>query len=515
MNNRQIFQLVQDRLAVSFAEGARKCTKGKSCGSTCISQDDDCILDLIPGISQALTKSSHMVSGFGKGKTAEEVEQALVESYAGLDQTQRKSFAEFGKLVREGKVTDAELEQVAELLTSVAINPKQADRGAARVMSYDEIKSIHESGNLQKLDKAAKNSMKTGVFDPNAPGGMAEYIEKNIKKVEVSDRVAELAYGMLPPKARSAIDKAGSISGEGQVYNGKDSNGKPIFGSSGNQSRGIMLTKRWMEQDGLDPFSGKFIDIRAGEPEHLFSWSRARDSGGKGDQPGNLAIAAPQTNNSKAAKGADDDFAKWGKQVKEWYDMGPERYRREVIEPKEALARVASAKKENASSEVEKAFNATTPQERVGMMLASLKSYGDRARYLTIAAGLDSGQWNQYIPGARRPRRQEMDARAELNIDGRKLSPSTGVLVAAALLEPAKREAFMNEVDKLRMSRSPNSEEIKRYANSSDPAYVARIEALDRQFERDLASLIERSVPAIGSYLPEPPQGKNRKSASK
>jgi hypothetical protein len=108
-----------------------------------------------------------------------------------------------------------------------------------------------------------------------------------------------------------------------------------------------------------------------------------------------------------------------------------------------------------------------------------------------------------------------MDARVALNIDGRKLSPSAGVLVAAALLEPAKRDTFMDEVDKLRMARSPNSEEIKRYANSSDPAYVSRLEALDRQFERDLASLIERSVPSIGSYLPEPPQGKTQKSKSK
>jgi len=501
MNNRQIFQLVQDRLAVSFAEGAKKCTKGKSCGSTCINQDDDCVLELIPGISQVLTKSSHMVSGFGKGKTAEEVEQALVESYAGLDQTQRKSFAEFGKLVREGKVTDAELEQVAELLTSVAINPKQADRGAARVMSYDEIKSIHESGNLQKLDKAAKNSMKTGVFDPNAPGGMAEYVEKSIKKVEISDKVAELAYGMLPPKARSAIDKAGSISGEGQVYNGKDSNGKPIFGSSGNQSRGIMLTKRWMEQDGLDPFSGKFIDIRAGEPEHLFSWSKARDSGGKGDQPGNLAIAAPQTNNSKAAKGVDDDFGKWGKQVKEWYDMGPDKYKAEVVDPKVKAADAVGAKRAGAASEVEKAFAATTPRERVAMMLAASKAYGNRVRYLTTAAGLESGQWGQNIPGARQPRRQEVDARASLNINGQKLKPSEGILIAAAALDPSERVKFMDKVDKLRIARSPSTQEIKSYDGKNDPAYVAKMRSLDRQFEQDLSNLIQNSVPSLGSLL--------------
>jgi hypothetical protein len=501
MYNRQILQLIQDRLAVSFSEGAKKCTKGKSCGSTCINADDDCLLELIPGISSALSKSSHMISGLGKGKSAEEVEQLLVESYAGLDQTQRKAFTEFGKLVREGKVTDAELEQVAELITSVAITPKQADRGAARVMSYDEIKSIHESGNLQKLEEAAKNSTKNGVFDPDAPGGMAEYVEKNIKKVEVSDKVAELAYSMLPLKARNALNTAGSVSGEGQVYNGMDSDGKPVFGSEGNKARGIMLVKRWMEQDGLDPFSGKFIDIRAGEPEHLFSWSQARDNGGKGDQPGNLAIAAPQTNNSKAGKGVDDDFGKWATQVKSWYDMGPDRYQSEIVEPKMAKAAGAAAKKAGATSEVEKAFNATTPQERVGMMLAASKAYGDRVRYLTIAAGLESGQWAQNIPGARKPRRQELDARAQLNIDGRKLKPSEGVLITAAALNPAERASFLREVDRLRLARTPSTQEIKSYSGKDDPAYVSKMEALDRQFEQDLTRLIESSVPSLGSLL--------------
>jgi len=470
---------------------------------------------MFPGISEALSRSSSFVNMRHSGLSEEDAQDILINSYTSLDNSQKKAFDEFAKLVQEGKVTDAEMQHVANLLMSVALSPKQEGRGGARIISYEEVKAIHDSGRLQELHRAKEASMVNGVFDPNAPGGMAEYVEKNIKKVDISDKIADLSFSMLPPKARTAISNSGSVSGDGQVFNGYDANGNIVFGKAGNRERGVMLVKRWGEQGNVDPFSGIYVDIRRGEAEHLFSWSQARDSGGKGDQPGNLAIAARETNNSKAQQGVDDDFSKWATRIKQWHDMGPERYRREEIEPKEALARAASAKRDNASSEVEKAFNATTPQERVGMMLASLKSYGDRARYLTIAAGLDSGQWNQYIPGARRPRRQEMDARAELNIDGRKLSPSTGVLVAAALLEPAKREAFMNEVDKLRMSRSPNSEEIKRYANSSDPAYAARIEALDRQFERDLASLIERSVPSIGSYLPEPPQGKNRKSASK
>ena len=484
-----------------FSFGERNCTKGKPCGATCISSDDDCLLTFIPSVSKALSKSTNLIAGLGKDKSAEEVEEILVGAYASLDQTQKKAFTEFGRMVSAGEVTEAELEQVAELIASVAITPKQADRGAARVMSYEEIRSIHESGNLQKLEEAVKNSTKNGAFDPDAPGGMAEYVENNIKKVEVSDKVAELAYSMLPAKARNALNTAGSVSGEGQVYNGQDSEGKPVFGSEGNKARGVMLTKRWMEQDGRDPFSGRFIDIRAGEPEHLFSWSQARDSGGKGDQPGNLAIAAPQTNNSKAGKGVDDDFGKWATQIKGWYDMGPERYQKEVVDPKMEKAAGAAAKKAGATSEVEKAFNATTPQERAGMMLAPARSYGDRVRYLPIAAGLESGQWAQNIPGARKPRRQELDARAVLDINGKKLKPSEGVLIAAAVLDPSERSRFMREVDKLRLARTPTSQEIKSYSGKDDPAYVSKMESLDRQFEKELSKLIGDTVPSLGSCL--------------
>jgi hypothetical protein len=262
-----------------------------------------------------------------------------------------------------------------------------------------------------------------------------------------------------------------------------------------------MLTKSWMESDGLDPFTGKFVDIREGEAEHLFSWSQAKKSGGKGDQPGNLTIASRESNNSKAGKDIDDDFGKWGAQIKNWYDMGPERYQKEEIEPKLAKAAATNAKKEAATSEIEKAFNAITPQEKAAMVRAAIKAYGKQVRYLTIAAGLESGQWGQNFPGARGQRRQEMDVRASLNIDGKKLTPNTGILIAASALEPARRAKFLAEVDKLRLARSPSTEEIKNYKNLEDPAYIARMEGLDRQFERDLTSLIERSVPSIGSYL--------------
>jgi hypothetical protein len=94
-----------------------------------------------------------------------------------------------------------------------------------------------------------------------------------------------------------------------------------------------------------------------------------------------------------------------------------------------------------------------------------------------------------------------VDARASLNINGKKLKPSEGILITAAALDPAERARFMAQVDKLRIARSPSTQEIKSYTGRDDPAYVAKMQALDRQFEQDLSNLIQNSAPSLGSYL--------------
>jgi hypothetical protein len=487
---------------VKGSVGAKKCTKGTSCGAACIQKSDKCLLDLVPGLSPELRKA---VNAIGKqispNTTEDDLEETILRSFTTLDNKQQKAFAEFGELMRQGKVTQEEEQMIANLIVSVTLKPKQDDRGAARAMSYGEIKAIHESGRLVELEKAYKASIKDGVFNPNAPGGMSEYIEKNIKQVEISEKVANLGFNMLPQRARQSIVNSGSVKGEGQVFNGYDAKGNVIFGNTGNEARGTLMVRRWGEQAGLDPFSGFYVDIRAGEPEHLFSWSQAKASGGKGDHPGNLAIAAPQTNNSKAGKGIDDDFGKWGAQIKKWYDMGPDKYRTEVVEPKLAKAAGASDKKERAPSEVERAFSATTPKERVQIILSAAKSYGDRVRYLVIATGAESGQWGQKIPGARAERRLEMDARAEVRIGGKKLKPSSAVLAAAATMDPSQREKFMQQIDQLRVARSPSTQEIAKFSGKDDPKYAARLEELDRQFENSLTKLIEEQAPSLKELL--------------
>jgi hypothetical protein len=480
----------------SFAEGKR-CQKGKPCKGTCIDRGIKCLEDILPVLSQGTSKLADALGG----RTEEEVMDLVGEAYDALDATQKKSFETFAKMREAGEITPQEELQVAKLLVSVAVAPKQADRSDARVMSYDEVQKIVDSGRIPKLDAAYNNSIKDGVFNPDAPGGMGDYVRENVNVVPISDRVSELAYGMLPAKARNAINNAGSVSGEGQVFAGRDENGNAVYSSSGNKARGVMLTKKWLEQDGKDPFTGEYIDLRKAEPEHLFSWSQAKDSGGKGDIDTNLAWANPMTNNSKAAKGIDDNFVKWGQQLEEWKAMGREKYDKEIVEPKMAKAAAAKGLKGGAETELGKALAAQTPEERVQLMRASVKAYGDRVRYLVRASGMESGEWAESIPGARKPRRQPFDARAQLDIDGKKIKPSEGLLVAMAALDAPQRARLIEKVDQIRMARQAKPAEIAGFTSGKDPGYLALRERLDRKFEADLAKAITDAVPSIGNYL--------------
>lgn len=382
-----------------FIEGKR-CSKGKPCKTTCISREDKCLEDLIPVLSGGLGK---LAADLG-GRSESEVMEATAAALENLDATQTKAFDAFLKMREAGKVTPEEEEQVAKLLMSVAIAPKQASRSDPRVMSFDEVSKIVDSGRIQKLEEAYQNSIKGGAFNPDAPGGMGDYVRNNVNVKPISDEVAAVAYSMLPSTARAALNKAGSVTGEGQVYGGRNPDGTAKFVASPNKERGVMLTKKWMEQDGKDPFTGDYIDIRKAEPEHLFSWSQAKASGGKGDIDTNLAWASPATNNSKAAKGVDDNFVKWGQQLEQWKSMGKEAYEKDIVAPKLAKAAKAGGLKGGAETELGKALSAQTPEQRVALMRASVKAYGDRVRYLVRASGMESGEWGELMPGARAPR---------------------------------------------------------------------------------------------------------------
>lgn len=476
----------------------KRCSIGKKCNATCIHINDDCLVGLSPSVGAALTRVSKILSEQVEGGTVtEETAEEVVEKVKELEQSQTKAFSSFKSLLDSGKASDAEADNVARLLVSTIITPGQ-DRNVIRKMSFDDIEATLKPGKLEALEEAYKKSFNTsGKFDPSQKGGMGDLIKSQFLKNQISDEVAEAAYYMLPSKVRSAIDKAGAVKGTAVMYGGDDSNGNPTFTDKPTRARGIFLVKRWMEQGGLDPYTGRPVDIRNAEPEHMVAFAHALAKGGGGDQPRNLLWAAPQPNNQKA--GADDNFVTWKKNLEEYRAMGRARYDKEVYKPALQESESTKGKKGAAPTDLANALKSTSPEERAATTRKLVESYGDKVRYLVRAAGVG---WQHQD--------RDLDHRlggkpAFMNngvpkLPGTKVKPSTAVLVALSAVDPAKRDALKGRLEELRKARILTDTEVSS-VRGDNSARLNLQGQKSREYGDDLAALLSEFVPNLGSYL--------------
>lgn len=483
---------------VSTSGGANKCVKGKPCSATCIHRNDDCLADLPLPIAAALTRVSRMLSQqVESGQVSEEQAEEVASKIKGTESSQLKAFDTFKKLVDSGKTTDAELDSVAKLLISTTLVPGQ-DRNAPRVMSFDEIEAVLKPGKLEQLEQAYRNSFSpNGKFDPSQKGGMGDMISSNYLVNKVSDEVATTAYYMLPSKVRSAIDKAGAVKGESVMFAGNDKNGNPTFSDTPTRERGIFLVKRWMEQGGLDPYTGKPIDIRNAEPEHMVAFAHALAKGGGGDQPRNLLWAASQPNNQKA--GSDDNFMEWKKRLQEFKGMGREAYNREVYNPAAKKAEEARGKKGAASTDIAKALSSQTPEERVASVKGLIESYGDKIRYLVRAAGVGWQHQDRDLDHRMGGKPAFMNNGVP-KLPGTNVKPSTAVLVALAAVDPSKKEALKQGLEDLRKARILSDSEAQSVRGDNNARLKLQTQK-SVEYGKNLAKLLNDFVPNLNVML--------------
>lgn len=482
------------------ASGGKKdrCNKGTSCGAACIHANDRCLQEFPAPMSEGVRSLSKVLSDrLDRGEISGEEAEQVISELKGLSKSQLEAYAKFKSLVESGKVSEAEKEQVANLILSTIMVTGQ-DKKAVRLMSFDDVEAVLKPGKLESLQKAYDNSFSPdGKFDPSRPGAMGDYIQKSLI-YSISDEVAGVAYRMLSSEARRKLDGMGSPP-EGRTYGGDDENGNPIFVKGPNSTRGVFMAKRFMEQGGIDPYTGKRINILSSEAEHMVASSHVSSKSGSADQPRNLLWADPTGNNSKA--GAGDDFTSWGEALRKIQRGGREKYLQG--EYGKALARSEKSKgaKAAAPTELAKALSLQSPRERVEALRQLIKIYkGDEVRYLLRAVGMQSGQWESRRPHTGRPNRVILDNNASLSIKGKTVKPSEAILIAASTLDPTQRAIFLNKVDALRMARQMGKQEVDTFESTSDPRYIRRKKELDEQFESNLTSLLQSVLPDLSIF---------------
>lgn len=482
------------------ASGGKKdrCQKGTSCGAACIHANDRCLQEFPVPVSEAVRSVSKVLSSrLEEGSITEGEAEQVISELKGLSKAQLKAYSEFKSLMESGKVSESEKEQVANLIIST-IQVTGQDKKAVRLLSFEEIEAVLKPGKLESLQKAYDNSFSPdGKFDPSRPNAMGDFIQKSLTN-SISDEVASIAYRMLSSEARRKLDGMGSPP-EGRTYGGDDENGNPIFVKGPNSTRGIFMAKRFMEQGGIDPYTGKRINILSSEAEHMVASSHVKAKAGSADQPRNLLWAAPTGNNSKA--GAGDDFSAWGEVLRDIQKGGRDKYMQG--EYGKALARSEKSKgaKAAAPTELGRALSLQSPQERIEALRELIKAYkGDEVRYLLRAVGMQSGQWESRRPHTGRPNRVILDNNASLKLGGKTVKPSEAVLIAASTLGPDRRRDFLSKVDALRMARQMGKQEVDTFDSTSDPRYIKRKKELDEQFESSLASLVQSFVPDLSIF---------------
>ena len=476
----------------------KRCRKGKNCSATCIAQNDECLVDLSPEVGVALKQVSRMLRSMVARRqvTTPQAESVITELKSKPTPQRAKAFAEFAKGVKEGKFSEADKQGVAKLLISTIITPGQ-DRGASRKLSYDEILKVLKPGNLEAFDSAYKASFGAdGKFNPGLKGGMSDLIQSKFIKNKISDEAALTAYNMLPALTRAAINKAGAVK---QMYAGEDANGNVRTSATATQERGVFLVKRWMEQGGLDPYSGKRVDIRKAEPEHLVAFMQAAAKGGGGDQPKNLLWAATNTNNQKAGSG--DNFMQWKKRLEEYKAMGRDEYNNKIYGAAQAKSAGMAAKKGGAESEVQKAMDAATPKERAAAMKALVASYGADVRYLLRASGVNwqhSNKDPEYRLGQRVAKMD--DGLVKLPGFTAKVKPSQAVMMALSVIKPENKKDFVLAVDKLRKERQFTDAEAKNTLGNPDKRNAV-IREKSAAYGQNLTKLLNQYIPELGDYL--------------
>jgi hypothetical protein len=477
---------------------AKKCSAGKPCSATCIHKNDDCISTLPAPLGIALTRLSKVLSEqVSEDRISEEQAEEVVSKIKSTEDSQLKAFDLFKKLVDSGKASETEMDSVAKLLISTTLTPGQ-DRNAPRVMSFEDIEAVLKPGKLEQLEQAYQNSFSSkGKFDPSQKGGMGDLISSNYLVNKVSDEVATTAYYMLPSKVRSAIDKAGAVKGESVMFAGNDNDGNPTFSDKPTRERGVFLVKRWMEQGGLDPYTGKPIDIRNAEPEHMVAFAHALAKGGGGDQPRNLLWSASQPNNQKAGSG--DNFMEWKERLQEFKKMGREAYEREVYNPAANKAEEARGKKGSDSTDIAKALSSQTSEERVSGVKGLIQSYGDKVRYLVRAAEVGWQHQDRDLDHRMGGKPAFMNNGVP-KLPGTNVKPSTAVLVALAAIDPSKKEALKEGLEDLRKARILTDSEAQSVRGDNNARLKLQTQK-SSEYGENLAELLNNFVPNLNVML--------------
>lgn len=338
---------------------ADDCTKGYPCRLTCISRSKKCRNGLPEELKEPLDRMTGFISRLelkSDNGIDTEAGERLIANMENLNGAQKKALTNILNKYKELEPQSGDTQEIASQklrqlkaldsalanFVGVAVVPSSPEgflspkfdeleamtdpaRGVDGVSRLDLVTNAIENSSSVRSEKKEKGKIKrTFNLEPEKEGGVLDYINNVVRdpEIEVTDEIAEWAYDLLPKGG--LLNSSGLGSGR-EGWSGTDSNGNPVYKKGGNKERGVAVLKRYLEQGGIDPYTGSFVFLKDAELEHIQPMGSAFDQvTGKpnGDQPNNWAwISAGQNR-----KHGDQEIDSWKSNVLKDVQEGRAKY---------------------------------------------------------------------------------------------------------------------------------------------------------------------------------------------
>lgn len=182
------------------------------------------------------------------------------------------------------EATNIFINKVSEAITLAKREKGGAGAGSASLQE-SEVALLTDPENQKFLTTASAKE----IIDRAVTRGAKELATHG---VEINDAVVDAVWGMLPAAVRTKIKNKGSVP--------KTDNWNPeVEGGYGppNETRGKVLLKRFLEQNGEDAYTGEPIDLLQSDLEHIVPFGKA---GKKAEDPDNYVFTSASVNQRKS-----------------------------------------------------------------------------------------------------------------------------------------------------------------------------------------------------------------------
>lgn len=156
---------------------------------------------------------------------------------------------------------------------------------------------------VQKLTDR-KSTLIAGYDDP-------QQIVNSSKRQKIEDDLVSAIYDSLPSEVRAQVNKKGSLAAADYWDPETDAHGKPTA------ARGKFILKLFLEQDGLDAYTGLPLNWSSTDLEHVQPYGKLKE---RAEIPSNMVLTSQSVNQTKKEKSMSEFFEREVDPKASWTD---------------------------------------------------------------------------------------------------------------------------------------------------------------------------------------------------